>query len=157
MGHFVRGNKLPPLIPEFHNSVEILLPANSQVGDKIYLPGYIQAKVLRRCEKGDDGPENQIGRTEVPFIAGVYRTPEQFMKVAQESFHPIDSPSMVPDILKKNIFWILTTSPADIFKFRCEQMEVLHKRVVGKPLKRKPNKTLANRSRQVAPCQVKFL
>ena len=52
------------------------------------------------------------------------------MEAAEKNaFHPIDSPSMVPDVLKKNIFWILTSSPADIHKFRLARMVELRKLV----------------------------
>ena len=75
--------KHAPLIPEFHHI------AKSKPADK-------PCKFLTSpVSGGDDGESSRYG---------VYHSPQQFIKLAQNLVHPFDKQFVIPDILRLNIF-----------------------------------------------------
>lgn len=121
VGLFVRGNRLPEVITEFESIAEFPSSAPRAISAEIkFQDSY--GKVLRHKSGGDGGAQFEI--------IGLYRTPAQFNQCARKLRHPIDLCTSSPDVLKQNIFWVLTSSQLQVAKFRCEQLSKLHKRAV---------------------------
>ena len=116
-GRFVRGNKLPPLISEFHETKELNVPATSQTGQVLTALDGIKMKILRLT--------GVVSGEFIGAVVGVYRSPKQFVDKAWSARHPIDLPSYVPEILVRNIFWLLTTPALEVKAFRLKAIQDL--------------------------------
>jgi hypothetical protein len=112
VGIFIRGNRLPPIIEEFHTVVEIFHDA--QPGTVITLPDGRVGKVLRLVKGVSLGAQN--------VAVGIFRSPNEFHIAAVQQRHPVDLMTSTPDVTKKNIFWLLTTSAHEVAKFRLQQL-----------------------------------
>lgn len=112
VGLLVKGNRLPQVISEFEHIRPLPACKSKVVGTKFTVlidDVSVEAKVLR-FERGSDGQD--------VAVCGLYRSPESFVKAAEALVHPLDMPSTVSDEMLNNIFWTLTTTPAEIKKFR---------------------------------------
>ena len=118
-GKFVRGNKLPPIISEFLTTANMLIPTTAQSNDTIPLQNSHKGKVLRIT--GEPTGEPSFRQAAV----GVYRNPKEFVDAAWEICHPIDMISSLPEVLLRNIFWLITTSTEDIRLFRTKALQTL--------------------------------
>ena len=63
------------------------------------------------------------------FVIGVYRTPVEFAAAASEWRHPVDMCTSTPDVTKRNLFWMLTSSPKTVAEFRLLQLQKLRSMV----------------------------
>ena len=107
-----RGRRLPPILSEYES-----------VFESSTLPTGKYNKVLRHSFKlGDNGA--QINQ----YIVGKLRDPVQFLEEAVKTVHPMDLPSLLPDILKKAIFKVFTTEAAVLVKERSDVIKSLVKR-----------------------------
>ena len=151
-----RGNRLPPLIPEFKEvitttrrnaadiSAKIFRPGSSiflqrggpdagainQISDSIScsLPeGCLQAIIPQEDEKRELGEGESWDDV---VLAGVYRTPEEFIAEATKMTHPIDLPGGIPDEILHSIFDMFTLSPMDIAKCRISSAKSVLKLMV---------------------------
>ena len=116
-GRQPRGQRLPPLIPEFHYTVEFRgqLPAlDSKLKLISALPSIpAKSKMLRACDRGN----NEAGHPP-SHIFGVYHTPEAFVSKAMSLIHPFDCHTAVPDDMLQCIFNVLTQGPVSVMKHR---------------------------------------
>lgn len=126
VGLFVRGNKLPQHIAEFSITAQVQLQGVRSIGSTVKLPSYdMEAKILRQISGVIDGSSNTSCEQLLDYQVGVFRSPLQFLEEAKKLRHPIDMDSTLPDILKRNVFWILTNSHLSIAKFRLNQIQAL--------------------------------
>lgn len=136
VGLFVRGNKLPPIVTDFQSFVEVCLP-QGRVGEVVMMNDGTSAKILRLVTRAIGGSTNlekvdvklDSTNTANDYIVGVFRTPQQFAAEASKLRHPIDLESSLPDIVKRNIFWILTSTPLQRAKHRLDRLISLKKLV----------------------------
>ena len=126
VGLFVRGNRLPPAISEYAEVIQLPLPAKPPaVGSTLQLQDRRTGRVLRHePEKGVRSGTSELFQ-DAYMAVGVYRTPQQFADEAARWRHPIDLCTATPDIVKRNLFWQLTTSKCDVAKFRLGQLQKL--------------------------------
>eukprot|EP00435_Cladocopium_sp_Y103_P008155 s2534_g2.t1 len=54
---------------------------------------------------------------------GVFMEPEQHMFLASQLRHPMDSTAVLPDLLKRTVFKLLTTEPHDLARERLEMLK----------------------------------
>lgn len=129
VGLFVRGNKLPQMVSEFGEVITMQLSGGNRVGSTIQLSDSGKVgKVIRRIE-GVNSESSTLRESDTSYAVGVFRSPELFLQQAAELRHPIDLESSLPDILKKNIFWALTTTASEINAFRLNQLKLLRQLV----------------------------
>ena len=125
VGLFVRGNKLPQHVSEFSKTTTVDLEGLRTVGSLVTIPGFaMQAKILRLISGVSVGSSNQ-GLQLFAYAVGIFRSPAEFLEEAKILKHPVDMDSSVPDVLKRNAFWILTTSAVEISKFRLQRLQTL--------------------------------
>jgi hypothetical protein len=122
VGQFIRGARFPNLISEFKQVIMLASshPAvrSKQVGVKVQIgcdDSLRSGKILRLSGVGGDG---SLTNTPQFCAVGVFRSPLEYSDQAHSLIHPIDSGSVIPDALKRNIFWLLTTSPKEVVDFR---------------------------------------
>jgi hypothetical protein len=108
----VRGNHLPQQISEFASSEEVPLLQVPKCSEHKCEDGRF-SKIIRHTELGEIGAHT---------ILRIYRTPTQFHEEAKLQRHPIDMMTSTANVLKQNIFWILTTPPHDMARFRLQQL-----------------------------------
>ena len=112
-----RGRKIPQLVSEFLWTKILLLPNLPDVDDKKCLRrpiGDIPAgcKLLRaEANKGKSGDLTMC-------VFGCFRTMQQFVEVSRQLWHPYDELKNLPDPLIRNLFWYLSSAPADVTKHR---------------------------------------
>ena len=104
-----RGNKIAHLISEFKEVVKFEV---SKLPPK--------AKILRDVLDGDSG------RLEV--IAGIYRTPAEYIDEAITKLHPMDYVNALDQDLRQTISFVLTQSPVSVSKFRLERLDYAMKK-----------------------------
>ena len=126
VGLFVRGNRLPPALSEYSEVIQLPLPAEPPaVGTTFQLQDKRTGRVLRHePAKGVNSGSSELYQGAY-LAVGVFRTPQQFADEAALWRHPIDLCTATPDIVKRNLFWQLTTSREDVAKFRLGQLRKL--------------------------------
>ena len=98
--------KHAPLIPEFHHI------AKSKPVDKPH-------KLLTSPDsKGECGESCKYG---------VYHSPQQFIKLAQDLVHPFDKQFLMPDILRLNVFNLVTKGIGFVAKVRTDSASLISK------------------------------
>ena len=75
------------------------------------------SKVLREVQGGDEAREPVV-------VAGVYRTPEEYVSEALQISHPMDCTNAVPENLKRAAEFIVENSPVDVCRFRLHQLKI---------------------------------
>ena len=99
----------PSLLSEFSN-IEVFpikqLPDN--------------AKVLRDYQRGSD-PRNMEQTDTV--VAGIYRTPEQFVDEALKTIHPMDSMDSVHTSIKEAVSFLVSNDAETVSKYRLHQLK----------------------------------
>ena len=138
-----RGNKLPPLLPEFKEVIEMKLSeAKIQkvkilrvcVGHSSTLKTKGEAEQLAGMDLGENNleieedqlpiyskvpsAENLAELSEDTMVAvGVYRTPEEFVEIAKHTKHPLDLDGAVPDELVEAATNVLSSPPEEAIRF----------------------------------------
>ena len=108
-GRQPRGNRYPPVIPEFAfiktitTTLKLQLPSHAHLSQAQCLQLHVPypSKLLALKERKD-----QTSTLEAEI--GVWRSPEQFLERAKDIKHPFDDSSSVDDATKNNIFKLLT-------------------------------------------------
>jgi hypothetical protein len=93
-----RGKQLPPVISEFRKVIKI--PASDFVASDKHF------KFLRSESDGGEPAQEFV-------IAGVFRTPSEFLAEAKSAIHPADLPGSLPDELTLAIIDMLESSPKE--------------------------------------------
>ena len=94
------------LIPEFHHIVKSK-PINKP------------HKLLTSPDSGGDCGES--------CKYGVYHSPQQFIKLAQNLIHPFDKQFVIPDILRLNVFNLITKGISFVARVRTESASLINK------------------------------
>ena len=97
-----RGNKIPNVVSEYKEVVEV---PSIELG---------HSKLLRNIPDGED-KRNHV-------IAGVYRTPVEYIEEAKQILHPIDHVDAVHPILREAVDQIVSEGPVATCRFRCLQL-----------------------------------
>ena len=120
-----RGASVPPIVSEYRVIQSIRVAEHVfdklEVGKSLPMSISVNPNKILRLEKlGDAGPNCVCN-----IVVGVYRTPEEFVQEAARARHPFDSICNVPDVTRRNIFYILTEGKLAITKARLQAVEEL--------------------------------
>ena len=116
------GRRMPPLISEFEQFSTVtaasMPPTNSKgclISNFLQVPA--GSKLLSFAKNGED---------ESSFVLkfGIYRAPLQWIDRALQLEHPFDNFHAVPDLMLDMLFFILTTSPADVCEHRVSKIKL---------------------------------
>ena len=116
------GRRMPPLISEFERFETIIAASMPTTDAKGCLTACLQhvpsgSKLLSFSKKGD-------GESSLVLKFGIYRTPMTWIDRSLTLHHPFDNFHAVPDQMLDVLFFILTTSPADVCNFRISKMKL---------------------------------
>ena len=116
------GRRMPPLISEFERFETIIAASMPTTDAKGCLTACLQhvpsgSKLLSFSKKGE-------GESSLVLKFGIYRTPMTWIDRSLTLHHPFDNFHAVPDQMLDVLFFILTTSPADVCNFRISKMKL---------------------------------
>ena len=125
-----KGRSMPQLIAEYEFTPSLLLKSIPEVDDKKCIKKAISdipmgSKLLRTEEKG--------GMNLCVF--GIYRSPQAFVTVARQLWHPYDELRNLPDELIHTIFEHLSRSPSQVTSHRMKTLKAWTMRAKAKALR----------------------
>ena len=116
-----RGRRMPPIMPEFVAQTTIKLdqmpPLDNKACLKHTVQGVPQFSKLLGFEKVGDKNGLQV---QYKCKFGIYRPPVVWVRDACKLVHPFDQYHAVPDSMLEVIFWMLTSPPDAVVKFRAD-------------------------------------
>ena len=116
------GRRMPPLISEFAAFSTVVASSMPATNTKGCLTACFQhvpegSKLLSFSKRGE-------GETSFVLKFGIYRSPIQWVEKSLMLQHPFDNFHAVPDQMLDVLFYILTTAPADVCKFRISKLKL---------------------------------
>ena len=131
VGLFVRGNRLAQLVGEYARVAKLPWPLPlPAIGSVITMPSDKNDPVHAKVLQHNVGVQNELTE-HTTITVGIYRTPTEFAHEASLSVHPMDLMTSTCDATKRNLFWMLTTGPSEVAKYRIDMMRELRARVAS--------------------------
>jgi hypothetical protein len=113
-----RGRKAHAIIPEFESVVT--LPEDAPVSDW-------HRELRHFYDRGAEGSEEDDQQR---FrVVGIWRSPDEYIQLAQNTKHPVDYTDSIPEVLKNAIKFSLESSPSQVAQHLVETVKYLTKLV----------------------------
>ena len=130
-----RGRKLPPLVAEFART-EVVESNNCELQKHLDSTGKLASRFfqvpkgskllsqtrIKRESKESSAPVNS-SESQVSYVFGVYRTPEEFLEFAKALHHPRTQAQGLDDDIIMTVFHLLTNGPEATEARRSASME----------------------------------
>ena len=110
------------LIPDFGSFFWAQLPYNPAKNEKCLPP-----KTAGEENEVEEHMEDKAS-SEQEVKVGVFLEPGDQLQRAAELVHPMDTNAIIPDLLRKAVFRLLTMEPADLAKHRLEMLKFYRRR-----------------------------
>ena len=126
-----RGKRLPPVVSEYQEIISMTLAQAKLTKSKVLRIDNGAPRQISDTGTGDSAPQvitNDLDDN-IRVIAGVFRTPEQFVEEASKALRPSDLSGAVPDEIITALVKTLTAPPLQTIRNQLLSLRSLAKRV----------------------------